>query len=320
MAAEEASERGAALYEAGDFEGALEQFTTSIELVPDFWGSYAQRGITFATLEEHKKALADFEIYLDLVPDGPNLNIYMHMSSSYEALGDIDGAIQILGEAIEEFPNAGRPLMARAVFKAMQENYSGAIEDMEAAIEFDDIEAEIILQGRQLMQTWKEEIGEVPTADEEHEADLELASNLINGGNYSEAIGILNTILDAKEVPDAYSYRGFAYLRIGYYELAVQDYLVFLEYDDTNPEVFTNLALALAALGQAEASVAAIDQAIEMDPNGLRFYIRAIQRIELEDLGGARQDLETALELGLPESFQESAEERLSALEFITVD
>ena len=53
-----------------EWNRALEDYNTAIELNPDYAEAYYRRGILLYTMVERKNAVADFETYLELDPDG----------------------------------------------------------------------------------------------------------------------------------------------------------------------------------------------------------------------------------------------------------
>lgn len=63
-------ERGDLIMLIYEWNRALEDYNTAIELDPDYAEAYYRRGILLYTMVEREDAIADFEMYLELDPDG----------------------------------------------------------------------------------------------------------------------------------------------------------------------------------------------------------------------------------------------------------
>lgn len=82
-------ERGRLYLESGDTRRAIEEFTKSIHLQPTTDGYYA-RGLAYAKIGEHRKAVADFDEAIAEMRDSPYA--YRARAMAKDALGDVEGA------------------------------------------------------------------------------------------------------------------------------------------------------------------------------------------------------------------------------------
>lgn len=62
--------RGEIIFLIYEWDRVLENFNQAIELDPNYAPAYFQRGVLYYTMSQRENALADFEHYLELAPDG----------------------------------------------------------------------------------------------------------------------------------------------------------------------------------------------------------------------------------------------------------
>lgn len=87
----------------GDIDGALEDYSTAIDLDPDYYThGYLHRGILWKMKGEHEKATQDFEtvIRLDSIPEEADCSFY-----AYYYLGQREKAIEVLNATLEDGDN-----------------------------------------------------------------------------------------------------------------------------------------------------------------------------------------------------------------------
>ena len=81
--------RGMAFRETGNLPKSLEDFNRAVELAPGL-DTYFQRATTYQALGEHRKALADLDQVVSLLPTSPMG--YLARAKSRDAIGDAAGA------------------------------------------------------------------------------------------------------------------------------------------------------------------------------------------------------------------------------------
>src|SRR5690606_10952459 len=75
-----------------EWDRVEDNFDTAIELNPEYDRAYFQRGVLFYTMARREDALADFQTYLDIQPNG----IYAEEAQSYSESIEIE--LEALGE------------------------------------------------------------------------------------------------------------------------------------------------------------------------------------------------------------------------------
>ena len=126
---------GNALYTAGDFEKALEQYNRTLKLAPDHSSALNNRGMTLSWLGRDEEALTDFNRSLGVEPDDAvtlnNRGIILGNLKRYEeALSDFSQALALK-------PGYARAFDNRGVTMTNLGRYEEALADHNRALEFD---------------------------------------------------------------------------------------------------------------------------------------------------------------------------------------
>lgn len=93
------------------------------------------RGLSYAAISEHQKAIDDFTIAIELDPK--NTNAYYYRGLSYALLGDLQNAIEDCGHAIELDPNYVLAYIVRGNYYSQLGKHQHAVDDFTKAIELD---------------------------------------------------------------------------------------------------------------------------------------------------------------------------------------
>ncbi|HEX3007325.1 MAG TPA: tetratricopeptide repeat protein, partial [Bacteroidales bacterium] len=88
---------GEDFYEAGNYKDAIAQFTSSINLSPEYKEAYESRGLAYQMINDHQKAADDFN--RAIIFDPQNEVLLTHLGKSYNALKQYKEAINVLNRA-----------------------------------------------------------------------------------------------------------------------------------------------------------------------------------------------------------------------------
>jgi tRNA A-37 threonylcarbamoyl transferase component Bud32 len=116
-----------ALWNQGDFEGAVRVYDEAIKLHPNVTGFFNNRANCHAALKQYDKALADYGQAMRLDPS--NGNFHRARSLAYFQMGDYDHAIADLDIAVKADPEGvhfdlrGRAYHAKGDFRAALADY-----------------------------------------------------------------------------------------------------------------------------------------------------------------------------------------------------
>jgi len=96
----------------GEYEHAIQHFTTALEMKAGFVQALVSRGFCYLTLGDEEHAQRDFADVINR-DAGFNRNVYVLMALCCKRSGDFQNAIRYLNRCISQFPNFKSALMAR---------------------------------------------------------------------------------------------------------------------------------------------------------------------------------------------------------------
>lgn len=100
--------RGRTLYKLGQYKACVNSHSKAIELDPNFdVGIYYSRGVCYSFSGQHQAAIADYDVYLNEVPDDPRA--WWNRGHSYRFLGNQDQAEADIKKAFEVDPTFSPP-------------------------------------------------------------------------------------------------------------------------------------------------------------------------------------------------------------------
>ena len=125
---------GMELFEQGQFEEAIEEFSAGIRIVPDASAIvYAARGFSYGKLAEYEKAITDFDEAIRLDPE--YFTAYNRRGNLYIVLGDYEQAIEDLNESIRIYPQNPEAYAFRALAYTYLYMDERAQQDMDTAVD-----------------------------------------------------------------------------------------------------------------------------------------------------------------------------------------
>jgi tetratricopeptide (TPR) repeat protein len=125
-------ERAEALYNAGEYAEAVQEFSRALELEPQNTWSLGMRGESYRMLSRYDEAIADFTRSIELNPQ--SAWDLAHRGWCYWAKADYAKAISDLNRAIELNPEDSWALATRADAYRLTDKFDQAIEDFSKAI------------------------------------------------------------------------------------------------------------------------------------------------------------------------------------------
>lgn len=195
---------------------------------------------------------------------------YLFRASSKYALGDFQGAIADLNQAIALDPQDGEAYGDRGYIKAESGNFQGAIADYNQAILLDPQNA----QAYNDRGVVKLDLGDMQGAI----------------ADYNRAIAINPSL------HQAYTNRGDAKSKSGDKRGAIADYGQAIAVNPQSANAYNNRGVTRFDLGDMRGAIADFTQAISINPNFSRAYIsRGDTKSELGDQYGAIADFDQAI-------------------------
>ncbi len=215
-----------------------------------------------------------------------------------------------------------KEIYERGLDKYNQQDYTGAIEDFNQALQLEPNNILAYYQrgyARAEIQDYKGAIEDFNQYMQHNPNDVDALDNrgnvYYNLGKYEQAITDLNKAIQINP-KDSYAYnkRGLAYNEQGKYEKAIADYnkAIELKYDPLSVP-YNNRGNAYDNLGNYQKAIEDYNQAIRINPNDAdAFYNRGNTRSKLGDKQAAIQDLKKAAQLyqkqGQTKDYQDALE------------
>jgi tetratricopeptide (TPR) repeat protein len=244
-------EQGQNLYDAEDFEGALQVFDEAITVLPDSPIGYDARGTIFVELEDFDRAMADYDKAIEIYPGFAQA--YYNRGRLFERLGQHEEALSDLRQTVTldaDFGYLANGLIGLILYN--QREYEPAIEALDAAIAFNGLYGDVYyFKGEALsrLQRYEEAISNYESAIERFP-------------NYGSA------------------YRGLGYARfkVGQFDQALEALTQAVTNRPNDPETHLQLAVVHMALEDAETARAEIEMGLsladELPPEVKRVILR----------------------------------------------
>lgn len=126
-------EQGNAKDDAGDKQGAIEDYTKAIEIAPNYITAYYNRAIVKSSMGNKKGAIKDYTKVIELEPH--KSGAYYGRGNARAFLGDKKGGIADLTKVIELDPKDVDAYVNRGVMKCEMGDLEGGISDYRLAIQ-----------------------------------------------------------------------------------------------------------------------------------------------------------------------------------------
>ena len=245
----EAMNTGIRSLENGDYDSAIQSFTTVIGSQPRLGPAYNNRGLAHQAKGEFELAFADFQKAVQLMPEEPTP--YNNRGSIYFTQGDFEKAIADFNQAIERDPQFAKAYYNRgAVFLSLGDN-TGAIAEFDKAIEY----TPVITATQAAPAQPAGSLLEFADSASQRYANLPLAyanrgSAYLGNAEYDKAFQDFNKAIALKpDLSMAYYYRGLAYYSLGEYVKAIPEFTTVISLNN-DVELIEMAKARLTEIGQ----------------------------------------------------------------------
>ena len=256
--------RGLYYWTQWELDKAIEDYNKAIELCPDdpelYDHLYDNRGNVWQLLQEHERAIADFDIAIAAIP---NSESYLSRGDSYFDLGRYKEALDDYDDAINLRPNA-RVYTARGKALIQLQKYAEASTALDKAIRLDPDNYDPYLK-----------LGNIYQYEENYKFAIE---------KYDKAISLITEDRLGSEMESSpVGYRG----QYAVYEEVIR-YLV---------AAFANRSHCQVRIEDNTKALADINDAIELLPESVTLYVaRSLINLEMDEHARALIDLSIAIE------------------------
>jgi tetratricopeptide (TPR) repeat protein len=272
------NKRGDAYYRLGDYEQAQADSSQAILLNPQDGNAYFDRGFAFSELGKYKEAIADYTQAIKL--NSNDAYPYYGRGLARVQLKDHKGAIGDFSKAIALKPQYTEAYLQRGIIRRRLRLKQAAIEDFNTVIKINPSNAKAYYQraltqsiNKQQYAALKDYTDAININPKYIEAYLNRGDVYSDLGNKVEATEDYNTILQIDpKFIAAYIHRGIHRFSFGDYKGAIEDYTEAIKLDTNNIAAYNNRGNAYLELGNKKAANQDYSQAIAINANNALAY------------------------------------------------
>lgn len=325
-------------YAAGNYRGAITDFTKAIEQEPKNAGAYVNRSAAKSMLNDHEGALADAEKALSLTPANNKAVrsaacirkavVFLSQQRFTESIKQSDLAIQANPKSDEAFVN-------RAIANGLLNNFQIAIQDLDRALQLNPQYAYAYhLRGdyKRMLKNTKASIADYTKAITLNPAFVN--SYINRGAMRAEAQDLKGAAEDFTKItqltPDnlaAWLNRGLVYFQLKDFKAAIKDFDAVIRRDSGSMHAYQSRAASYHALGEYNNAIKSYTEALRRNPQDIKAFLnsttdlnvslnqknftanqlylsRGEARAQIGDTVGACKDLQKAFKLGNQTAYQ----------------
>ena len=258
------------LSSAEDVGNTISSYDRVIQLKPNFFEAYVNRGIAKAELGRHEDALVDYDKAIELNPD--RAGAYFNRGITKAKLGRQKDTLADFDKAIELNPDRAKFYANRGIAKSKLRRHEDALADFDKAIELNPDRAKFYAD----RAITKVELGRHEDALADFDRAIELNSDM----------------------PEAYTNRAITKAELGRHEDTLADYDKAIELNPDRAKFYEERGIAKFKLRRYEDALADFDKSIELNSEDAYVHQhRAFTKMNLGFYVEAKLDLETALEI-----------------------
>ena len=264
--------RGSVYADAGDFNRAIQDHNMAIKLKPDYASAYNNRGIVYYHIGDFDRAIQDYYKAIELRSD--YVSAYNNLGIAYSKQGKYENAIKYYSKAIKLKPDYAEAYSNCGVVYEKKGEYDKAIENHNRAIEFKPDFAGAYYN----LGIVYREIGD---RDREFQ-------------NYTAAIEL------KPDFADAFGNRGIIYALRGDDDKAIQDYTTAITLNQNHADAYFNRGISYGAKEDYRKAIQDYSCAIDLKSDYVKAYCnRGEAWIHLKEWEKAKADLSFARDSGM---------------------
>jgi tetratricopeptide (TPR) repeat protein len=295
---------GKAKFQAGDWDGAIAEFSQVLSLDPKQVVAYSNRGMAKSKKADFDGAIADFTQAVSLDPR--LAEAFYNRGDAKAAKNDTDGAVADYTQATNLDPKLGMAFYKRGGIRTLKGDYEGAIADFTQDIAVDPNFANAYNNRGYVRRAQNDLDGAIADFTQALAINPKIAGAYYNRALAKEAKADLDgAIIDYNHALDldpkmtrAYYNRGIAKNTKNDLDGALADYNQALTLDPKLAPALSDRALIKQAKGDLQGALDDFNQALTIDPKlADAYYSRGLIKEQLNDLDGAISDSSRAIDL-----------------------
>lgn len=206
--------------ELGDLQGTVDSYTKALELDPEYYAAYINRGNVYVELKQYQKALDDFNAALQF---GDVPLAYAGRGDAYYGMEEYNQAVEEYKTALSMNPGSAHCHCSLALTYFELGMYQDVLDEAQAAYAIDPA-----CGGAKLFEVQ--------------------ARSYYALGDYDQALIHINKALELDQYSLGYYYRGIIYQAAGRNQEAIQDLELFLSVSTNFPKEIADAEMRLKQL------------------------------------------------------------------------
>ena len=260
--------------EKKDGTRAIYYYTKAIETDPDYIEAYLNRGEMYYYVNEHEKALADFDRVIELNPKEDRA--YYWKALVYKYLKQYENSIICSNKLIELHDKDTNYYELRAKIYMDMENYISAYNDVNIAIKLNQNNGilyslrgllnEYLNKYNDAIVDYKKSIALMPEFIAPYKS---LLSIYLQTQNYEAGLEVADKAINIEQSWILYSTRGYLFLMLQSYNEAISDSNKAIKRNSSFADSYLTRGKAYLALKEYKKAIEDFDMAIKLDPNNI---------------------------------------------------
>jgi tetratricopeptide (TPR) repeat protein len=270
--------RGIILDNNGEFDAAIADYTTALQLDPTNATPYINRGLVYDKLGKLDESIADFSEAIKIDPQ--DTEVYNNRGLEYYQQGKLDTAVADFNQAIQLDSTNTFAYNNRGLVYTDQDKLDAALADFTQAISLDPQYIQAYSgRGQVYLQQGKDDAA-VADYTQAIQLDPTVSNNYYYRGlvyaNQNKNDAAITDLTQAIQLnpqnETAYFIRGRVYLFQGNNDAALADFTEAVQLNPDDVDAFYNRGKVYHALGKDDLAIADNQHAIELNPQYLLAY------------------------------------------------
>jgi tetratricopeptide (TPR) repeat protein len=262
--------RGDAKGRSNDYQGALDDYSGSIKIQPNYAEAYVGSGSIYFIMKNYQESIDEYNKAIGINPK--LAEAYFKRAASYAAVNHLIKSMEDLNKAIELAPDNSEAFIKRGALKVRMNDFNGAFEDFNKAIALNPYYEDAYLDRGILRFKLNDNKGAIEDFDKAISSDPQLKKAYIN-----------RSVVKAK---------------MNNYNGAIEDADKAIDINPGIAEGYYNRGVIKEYMKDSKGALQDLETAIYLDPQSdMAFYYRGLIKSNIPDNRGALEDLNKAITL-----------------------
>jgi len=271
------NKRGKLYYNNEDYENALKDFDSAINLFPNNKDYYQNRGLTYIYKGDNDKALLELNKAADTTNDAADESVYYLKGSLNKLKGNNDSAIADLSKAIDKYPDFAEAYDNRAKTYKNLGNYENAILDYTKIIEIRPDSKEAIAERGKAYEKigdTKKAVLDFEKSNQEITNNDVIARDFFKNGDFENAVKFYRKAIEKNDKDYSLYYeKGFCELCLNNFNEAKKSLENALIIKNSDTDIYKLLSSGYYFNNDYESSLKYLNKGLEINKNNIELKL-----------------------------------------------